>query len=158
MNLNKAFVLGRVTDDLQLRNTPSGQTVTSFAIATNRVWTDKAGQKQEQPEFHNVVVWGRQAQIAAQFLAKGSLVLVEGRLQTRTWQNREGQNVRTTEIIVERMQLGPRSTNPGAGKRGAEDAAVREPARIADEASPAADIPTINIDEEGEIKAEDLPF
>lgn len=108
MNLNKAFIVGRLTADPQLRATQSGQSVGSFGVATNRVWTDKAGAKQEETEFHNVVVWGRQAEIASKFLVKGSLVLVEGRIQTRTWQDREGQARRTTEIVAERIQLGPR--------------------------------------------------
>lgn len=155
MNLNKAFILGRLTADPQLRTTPSGQAVATFGIATNRIWTDKGGSKQEQVEFHNIVVWGRQAEVAKQFLAKGSLVLVEGRLQTRSWQNQQGQNVKTTEIIAERMQLGPRSTNPGyRANQAAQDESQQrgEPSK-----NPAEELPTINIDE-SEIKAEDLPF
>src|SRR3989344_2942626 len=116
MNLNKVFLLGRVTADPQLRTTTSGQKVTGFSIATNRIWTDKNGAKQEDAEFHNVVVWGRQAEIATQFLIKGSLVLIEGRLQTRTWQDKQGQDKRTTEIVADRLQLGPRPA--GAGPRG----------------------------------------
>ena len=108
MNLNKVLIVGRVTADLQLRTTATGQSVSSFGVATNRVWTDKAGAKQEETEFHNVVVWGRQAEIAVKFLTKGSLVLVEGRLQTRSWQDKQGQARKSTEIICERLQLGPR--------------------------------------------------
>src|SRR3989344_4344973 len=98
MNLNKVFILGRLTVDPQLRSTAGGQSVASFGLATNRVWTDKAGAKQEAVEFHNVVVWGRQAEIASKFLIKGSLVLIEGRLQTRSWDDKQGQKRRTTEI------------------------------------------------------------
>src|SRR3989344_6525687 len=116
MNLNKVFVLGRLTADPQLRATASGQQVASFGLATNRVWTDKGGQKQEATEFHNIVVWGRQAEIASQFLVKGSLVLIEGRLQTRSWDDKQGQDKRTTEIVADRLQLGPRPA--GAGPRG----------------------------------------
>src|SRR4030043_1832100 len=108
MDLNKVFVLGRLTADPQLRSTPTGQQVTSFGVATNRVWNDKSGTKQKEVEFHNVVLWGRQGGIVSQFLTKGSMILVEGRLKTRTWQNQQGQTVRTTEIIGERIQLGPR--------------------------------------------------
>jgi single-strand DNA-binding protein len=147
MNLNKVFILGRLTDDPQLRTTPSGHQVATFSLATNRIWNRKNdGQRQVDVQYHNVVVWNRQAEIASQFLTKGSLVLIEGRLQTRTWQDRQGQNRRTTEIICERMQLGPR---PGGGgeKTGGE--------KISEE--PNKELPEINIDE-GEIKPEDLPF
>jgi len=147
MNLNKVFILGRVTADPQLRTIPSGQKVTGFSIATNRVWTDKTGSKQEETEFHNVVVWGRQAEIATQFLVKGSLVLIEGRIQTRSWQDKQGQDRRTTEIVAERLQLGPRPGGAGGRapltEQGAED--KKE------------EVPTINIDE-SEVKEEDLPF
>lgn len=149
MNLNKALIVGRVTADPQLRTTPTGAQVSSFGVATNRVWTDKNGGKQEEVEFHNVVVWGRQAEIACQFLTKGSLVLVEGRLRTRAWQDKQGQNRRTTEIICERMQLGPRPANQGSGQSSAP--AFKQEGQPAPEA-----VPEINIEEE--IKAEDLPF
>src|SRR3989338_2582056 len=118
MNLNKVFILGRLTADPQLRSTTGGQQVASFGVATNRVWTDKNGQKQEAVEFHNVVVWGRQAEIVTQFLAKGSLVLIEGRLRTRSWQGQDGQQRKTTEIIAERAQFGPRSSSSSAGQGG----------------------------------------
>lgn len=149
MNLNKVFILGRLTADPQLRTTPSGAQVASFGVATNRFWTDKAGVKQKDAEFHNVVVWNRQAEIASQFLTKGGLVLIEGRLQTRTWQDKQGQNRKTTEIICERIQFGPRSAGKTAGDSSAE--ANPRPASASEE------LPEINI-EEGEIKAEDLPF
>ncbi len=155
MNLNKVFILGRLTADPQLRSIPSGQQVGSFSVATNRVWNDKSGARQEEVEYHNVVVWGRQAEVASQFLTKGALVLVEGRLRTRTWQNQQGQNVKTTEIICEKMQLGPRSAGAGAGGAG-----FSRPSAAASSGASASvkeELPEINIDE-GEIKAEDLPF
>lgn len=151
MNLNKVFILGRLTVDPQLRATASGQQVASFGVATNRVWTDKAGQKQESVEFHNIVVWGRQAEIASKFLTKGSLVFIEGRIQTRAWDDRQGQKRRTTEVIAERLQLGPRP----AGTGGAGAAPVSNEPRPQD--PPAKEeIPVIDVDEE--IKSEDLPF
>ncbi|KKQ23064.1 MAG: Single-stranded DNA-binding protein [Candidatus Wolfebacteria bacterium GW2011_GWC1_37_10] len=146
MNLNKVFILGRLTSDPQLRTTPTGQSVATFSIATNRVWTDKSGNRQDDTEFHNVVAWGRQAEIVNQFLSKGGLVLVEGRLKTRSWQDSQGQNRKTTEVICERLQLGPRST--GGQKTQSPTEAIDEPTK---------DLPEINIGE-GEIKAEDLPF
>ncbi len=108
MNLNKVFVLGNLTRDPELRQTPNGQNVATFGVATNRMWTDRSGVKQNQTEFHNIVLWGRLAEIAHQYLAKGRLVLIEGRLNTRTWQDQSGQKRNRTEIIAENMQLGPR--------------------------------------------------
>lgn len=108
MDLNKVILVGRVVRDIDLRVIPSGQSVASFSIATNRVWTDKAGQKQEQTEYHNIVVWGRQAELCNQYLTKGSTVLVEGRLQTRSWDAPTGEKKYRTEVVAERVQFGPR--------------------------------------------------
>ncbi|KKM06946.1 hypothetical protein LCGC14_1738850, partial [marine sediment metagenome] len=102
MNLNKVLLIGRLTADPELRSTSSGNPVASFSVATNRVWTNKTGERQEATEFHNIVVWGRQAETTHQFLKKGALVLIEGRLQTRSWEGRDGQSRRTTEVIAER--------------------------------------------------------
>ena len=148
MNLNKVFILGRLTADPQLRTIPSGQSVASFGVATNRVWTDRNKARQEETEYHNVVLWGRQAEIANQFLTKGSLVLVEGRLRTRTWQDKQGQNRKSTEIIGERIQLGPRPA--GGAPRERQERAASAP-------SASQELPEITIDEE-DIKPEDLPF
>lgn len=145
MNLNKVFILGRLTADPQLRNTTTGQQVASFSLATNRVWTDKAGQKKEEVEFHNIVVWGRQAEIAGKFLTKGALALIEGRLQTRSWEGKDGQSRKTTEIVADRIQLGPRPM----GSR-------QQPTTGKDIPAIEQSVPTIEVDEE--IKSEDLPF
>ena len=150
MNLNKVFIVGRLTDNPQLRATQTGTPVGSFSLATNRVWTDKGGMKQEEAEYHNIVVWGRQAEIANQFLKKGSEALIEGRLRTRTWQDKQGQNRRTTEIICERLQLGQKPMSQTGGTNFSSKPEAEAPA-------PVQDLPEINIDEEG-IKAEDLPF
>lgn len=154
MNLNKVFVLGRLTSDPQLRTTPGGQSVGSFSIATNRVWTDKSGARQEEVEYHNIVVWGKQAEIANQFLKKGSLAFVEGRLQTRSWQDKQGQARKTTEIVCDRLQLGPR---PGGGG----DFTPRSSSGKGKQENPPAaeEIPTIEL--ESDVKGvgpEDLPF
>ena len=109
MNLNKVIIVGRVTADPQLRNTPSGAAVCALGVATNRTWRDKAGAQQEEAEFHNVVLWGRQAEIAAQYLTKGATVLIEGRLRTRSWTDKQGASRKTTEIVAERLQLGQRA-------------------------------------------------
>src|SRR5579872_642841 len=108
MDFNKVILVGRVTANPELRTTPSGQAVTTVSVATNRTWTDKAGARQEATEFTNVVMWGRTAEIASQFLVKGATVLIEGRLQTRDWGTKTGEKRRTTEVLCERMQLGPR--------------------------------------------------
>jgi single-strand DNA-binding protein len=168
MDLNKVILVGRVTADPQVRSTPGGQSVTTIGVATNRTWTDKAGQKQEQTEFHNVVLWGRTAEIAGQYLTKGAMVLIEGRLQTRSWTDKQGGQRKTTEIMAERMQLGPRAANAGGGQgggyQGGGNKSFGSSAPSAStggddkDAAPSLDeIPVINLDEE-EIKPEDIPF
>jgi len=164
MNLNKVFIVGRVTNDVELRATASSQSVANFSIATNRVWKDKSGQKQEDTEFHNIVAWGRQAEIASQFLTKGSMVLIEGRLQTRTWQGNDGQNRRTTEIVCEQLQLGPKPQ--GGGTRPPSSISTQNSASKPDQKSQKEfedsleeGLEEINVDEGGdEVKPEDLPF
>ncbi len=149
MNLNKVFVLGNLTRDPELRQTSGGQSVCSFGVATNTFFTDKSGQKQKKAEFHNIVAWSRQAEVINQFLKKGSLVLVEGRLQTRSWQDSQGQNHKTTEIICERIQLGPRTATV-AGSRGGDF--TKETNQEVKE-----DLPEVNLDED-DIKPENIPF
>lgn len=109
MNLNKAILVGRLTRDPEVRALPSGQQVCSFGLATGRFFTDKSGQRQQQTEFHNIVLFGKLAEISSQYLKKGSLTMIEGRLQTRKWQDGQGNQRSRTEIVAERMQLGPRS-------------------------------------------------
>ena len=124
MNLNKVFLIGRLTADPELRNTPSGQSVCNLRLATNRVWNDKnTGEKQEKVEFHSIVLWRRLAEIASQFLTKGSLVFIEGRLETRSWDDPSGNKRYRTDIIGERMQLGPR-TSGGFNKTTSDFASV----------------------------------
>lgn len=110
MNLNKAFVIGNLTRDPELKTLPSGTIVTSFSIATNRMWTSQNGEKKQDTQFHNIVAFGKTAEIANQYLKKGSLVCVEGRIQTRSWDGQDGSKRYRTEIVVERLQLGPRRT------------------------------------------------
>lgn len=109
MYLNKAFVAGNLTRDPELRALPSGSNVCTFSVATNRVWYNQDKQKQEATEYHNIVVFGRQAETCAQYLKKGSGVLVEGRLQTRSW-DKEGQKQYRTEIVADRVQFGARAS------------------------------------------------
>lgn len=160
MNVNKVILVGRLTKDPEVRNTPSGQSVATISLATNRVWKDKNGQKQEQTEFHNVVLWGRLAEIAGQYLTKGQEAYFEGRLQTRKFTGKDGMERRTTEIVAENMQLGSRARGAASGYNSPTAPAPR-PAQTAAEPIPAQEeqIPTINLDdEEEEVKIEDVPF
>ena len=109
MNFNKAILIGRLTRDPEAKSLPSGQTVVNFGLATGRFFTDKAGQKQQQTEFHNIVLFGKLADIASQYLNKGSLVLIEGRIQTRSWDDPSGIKKYKTEIVGDSLQMGPRS-------------------------------------------------
>lgn len=151
MNLNKVFLIGNLTRDPELRQIPSGQAVCTFGLATNRRYTDSMGQKQEQTEFHQVVAWGRNAEIINQYLKKGSSVLVEGRLQTRSWQDQQGQKRWRTEVIAERIQLGPRPS--GSSPEGMRESAPKPTA-------PAEELPIVEMprDDEEEINPKDIPF
>lgn len=102
MDLNKAMIIGRLTRDPETKTIPSGQTVTTFSLATNFAW-NKDGQKQERVEYHNVVAWRKLAEIAGQYLKKGSRVYIDGRLQTRSWEDQTGQKKYRTEIIADNM-------------------------------------------------------
>ncbi|MBI1971600.1 MAG: single-stranded DNA-binding protein, partial [Candidatus Wildermuthbacteria bacterium] len=97
MNLNKVFLIGRLTDNPELRTTTGGQPVCSLRVATNRAWKDQQGQQHEEAEYHSVVAWRRLAEIASQYLQKGALVYIEGRLQTRSWQDQQGVKKYRTE-------------------------------------------------------------
>lgn len=108
MNLNKVFVLGNLTRDPEKRSLPSGQPVAAFGMATNRFYTNQNNEKQQDTEFHNITVFGKLADIAAQYLQKGSMVLVEGRLRTRNWQDAQGVKHYRTEIIADNIQFGPK--------------------------------------------------
>ena len=144
MNLNKVFLVGRLVTDPEMRSTPTGQNVCSFRMATNRVFTDKTGQKQEKTEYHNIVLWRRLAEIASQYLTKGSLALIEGRIETRSWQDATGNKRYRTEIVGESMQLGPRA----AGK-------VVPPA---EKGTAQEEIPVIEEGKEEEIDVKEIPF
>lgn len=104
--LNKVILIGNLGRDPEVRSTPSGQSVASFTLATNRKWKDKGGQRQEQTEWHNIVVWGRQAEVAGQYLTKGKQIYLEGRLQTRSWDDKQsGEKRYRTEVICENFQM-----------------------------------------------------
>ena len=119
--VNKVILIGNLGRDPEVRSTPSGQPVASFTLATNRRWRDKNGQKQEQTEWHSIVVWGKQAEIAGQYLTKGKQIYLEGRLQTRSWDDRQtGEKKYKTEIVCDNFQMlgsarGGDFEAPGAG-------------------------------------------
>jgi single-strand DNA-binding protein len=153
MYLNKVFIFGNLTREPELRSLPSGNKVAQMGVATNRVWKDQNGKKQESTEFHNVVVFGRQAEIAAQYLKKGSSVFLEGRLQTRSWEA-EGQKKYRTEIVVDRMQFGPRAGSGGTGGGSSQGEEDQSPAAGGKGGSSGG---AIEYPEE-EINPDDIPF
>jgi single-strand DNA-binding protein len=146
-SLNRAQIIGNVTRDPEVRQTPGGQSVASFSVATNSVWIDKAGQKQEKAEFHNIVAWGKLAEICGQYMQKGRKVYCEGRLQTRDWDGDDGVKRYKTEIIADNIILLDRAGAPVEGGN-----YERQQAPIKNEASaPAAVV-------EEEVTMDDLPF
>jgi len=155
MYINKAMVYGNLTRDPESRALPSGGQVTSFSVATNRVFKKADGSKQESTEFHNVVVFGRQADTVSQYLKKGSSVFVEGRLQTRSWESPEKGKQYRTEIIAERVQFGPRAAGGGAPAGGGEGSFNRQSDAEAPQKAPKDD--AIDYPEE-DINPDDIPF
>ncbi len=160
MNLNKAIIIGRVTRDPEVRTTPNGQNVASIGVATNRVWNSNSGERQEKTEFHNVVAWGKLADICGQYLVKGQLVMFEGRLETRTWEGQDGVKRSKTEIIAENMQMGPKARQDGASSYSG--APKKENSGVAPEKKAENVEENINIENksssEEEIRIEDIPF
>src|SRR3989344_5827392 len=147
MNLNKVFLIGNLTRDPEMRSLPSGQAVVNFGLATNRMWKGKDGSQQKQAEFHNIVMFGRLAEITKQYLTKGSMIMIEGRIQTRSWQGQDGQKKQRTEIVAEAMQMGPRGGN--------HPQSAENPVKQEEEAPEA--LATVEYPED-EIKPEDIPF
>src|SRR5271167_3381085 len=116
MSVNKVILVGRLGQNPEVRYTPSGAAVANFSVATNESWTDKSGQKQERTEWHKVVVWGKLAELCAQYLAKGRQCYLEGRLQTRQWQDKDGQTKYTTEVQAQTVQFLGGQAGAGAGR------------------------------------------
>ena len=151
MYLNKAIVIGNLTRDPEMRSLPSGQKVTSFSVATNRVWKDKDGKKQEGTEFHNIVVFGKQAETCNQYLKKGQSVLVEGRMQTRSWDAGDGSKKYRTEIVADKVQFGPKG-NGGGQSSGGNSAPKQAGEGASNDNNSQIDYP------EEEINPDDIPF
>jgi single-strand DNA-binding protein len=147
MYINKAIVYGNLTREPELKSLPSGAQVCEFGVATNRVWKDKNGVRQESTDYHNIVVFGRQAELIKQYLHKGSGVFVEGRIQTRSWEAGDGTKRYRTEIVADRIQFGPKSGSyQGGGQQSTPESQSEK------DSSPAIEYP------EEEINSEDIPF
>lgn len=114
MNVNKSILVGRVTRDPELKALPSGSKVVSFSLATNRTWKNSEGAKQEETDFHNLVAFGKVAEVIAQYVKKGQLIYVDGRMKTRSWEDTEGKKNYRTEVIIENFQFGPKPTGSSA--------------------------------------------
>jgi len=151
MYINKAILYGNLTRDPEIKALPSGSQVCEFGIATNRVWKDKNGAKQESADFHNIVVFGKTAELVKQYLHKGSGVFLEGRIQTRSWDAADGTKRYRTEIVADRIQFGPKSGGSGSSYNKPDSASKAEPKEGKDNA-PAIEYP------EEEINADDIPF
>lgn len=134
MYLNKVMLVGNLTRDPEIKALPSGGSVCNFSVATNRKWTDKSGVKQEDVEFHNIIVFGKMAETTNQYMRKGSQIMIEGRIKTRSWE-KDGRKSYRTEIVAESIQFGNKPKN---------------------EAGPTVDEPSP--DEGSEINSEDIPF
>ena len=149
MYLNKAIVIGNLTRDPELRALPSGVKVASFSVATNRVWKDKNGARQEATDYHNIVTFGRQAENVSQYMKKGNSILVEGRMQTRSWDDQaSGQKKYRTEIIAERIQFGPKGASGSVPNKA--EGEVEAPAKT-------GEVDTIEYPSE-DINPEEIPF
>lgn len=152
MYFNKAIIIGNLTRDPELKALPSGYKVCSFSVATNRVWKDKNGAKQEGVDYHNIVVFGRQAETTAQYMKKGSSVLIEGRMQTRSWDGQDGQKRYRTEIVADRVQFGSRAGGAGSSTTSQKDMPVEDTSQ-----KDAPPVDTIEYPAE-EINPDDIPF
>lgn len=150
MYLNKAMIFGNLTRDPEMKSLPSGMQVTSFSIATNRVYNDRDGKRQEMVDYHNITVFGKQAESSAKWLKKGSSAYVEGRLQTQSWE-KDGVKHYRTEIVADRIQFGPRSGGEGGGNYQA-NAGAPQTGGAQDSAPVLPEYPS------EEINPEDIPF
>jgi single-strand DNA-binding protein len=172
MYLNKVFLIGNLTRDPEIKALPSGSKVASISLATNRVWKDQAGARQEATEYHNIVAFARQAENLAQYARKGSSLFVEGRIQTRSWDGQDGKKNYRTEIIIDNFQFGPKAggfgDNAGGTPSGSQSGFSRpsaptggSAAGMSDAEAPQkgapADLDTIEYPDE-EINLEDIPF
>lgn len=152
MYINKAIIIGNLTRDPEKKALPNGTVVTSLSLATNRVWKDKDGAKQESTDYHNVVIFGRPAETAAQYLKKGQSAYIEGRLQTRSWDDKDGKKQYRTEIVADSVQFGPKAgggmSNSNPSQQSAPQSVESEPTDVGGQIEYPAD----------DIDPEDIPF
>lgn len=151
MSVNKVIILGRLGQDPELKYTPGGMAVCNFTIATSESWADKAGQKQERTEWHRVVVWGKLGELCNQYLSKGRQAYIEGSLQTRSWDDKNGQKRYTTEVLAKTVQFIGSNTNASASEGRANN--QQAPAYDEGIANPSYDIST-----DSNFTADDIPF
>ena len=153
MYLNKAILIGNLTRDPELTAIPSGQKVCKFGLATNRVWKDKNGVKQESVTYHNIVVWGKQAETSAQYLKKGQQAMIEGRIETRSWDDKtSGEKKYRTEIVADRVQFGQKAGSGGIGSGTSSSGTSKSSTDKNNE-----EVDSIEYPEE-DINPEDIPF
>lgn len=145
MYLNKTFILGNLTRDPELKQLPNGNSVCNFSVATNRVYTDKSGQKQQLVEYHNIVVYGKTAENTARYMKKGSQILIEGRMQTRSWE-KDGVKRYSTEVVADQVQFG--SSPKDGGERPTKESSKEENIEVEDD---------LNYPPE-QMNLEDIPF
>jgi len=148
MNLNKAQLIGRITNDPEIKALPSGISVARFGLATNHIYKTKEGEKKETAQFHNCVVFGKLADIIKQWVKKGQEVYVEGRIEYRSWDKKDGGKGYITEIMIENFQMGAKARgSEGGGRESVKES--EEPSHV---------VPVIDLNEDNENKEEDLPF
>jgi single-strand DNA-binding protein len=153
MSVNKVILLGRLGQDPELKYTPGGSPVCNFSVATTESWTDKSGQKQEKTEWHRIVVWGKLAELCNQYLSKGRQAFLEGRLQTRSWDDKDGNKKYTTEILASTVQfIGGPSAGAGAG---AERGQSTDNSNSYNQSAPQQDYQVAN---DASFAADDIPF
>lgn len=154
MNVNKCILVGRTSKNPELKTTQSGQKVCTMSLATNHEWKDKSGTKNSKTEWHNLVFWGKLAEIVGQYVTKGQEIYVEGRIEYRQYEAKDGHKVNVTDIVVEQMQMGMRAKGT-EGQNTPQDSRNITPAPKKEE-----NLPTINLDEEqsDEVRLEDVPF
>ena len=154
-DFNQAIVLGNLTRDIEMRYTPKGQAVVSFSVATNRRWTNQAGEPQEQVEFHNIVAWGKLAEICNQILYKGRKALIAGRLQTRSWEGQDGAKRYSTEIVADHISAvgAPKPSSGGEYQKKSDNKPSPD-----DKTPEPKKTETKNPSDSEEINLDDIPF
>ena len=168
MNVNKVMIVGRLTRDPEVRTTTSGQSVTNISVATSYTWKDQSGQQQQKTEFHNVVAWARRGEVIAQYFVKGQEIFVEGRLETRSWDDTDsGKKMYRTEIILDNFEFGAKPNNSNqaydnnysAQSTQSTQQPASNPVQQSNTQQPIQnEIPTIDLNKSQEVKIEDVPF